>query len=112
MPGYKLIREYRKDGKPLKEDILSASLALFVVYFLSICNIMCFKLMEVFFLSAGMEKGIKYNPQDQSSITLLFEHNFQLNFMHNAVVLRVRFKSITLELSRIMHLTLLSTGLL
>ena len=48
MPGYKLIREYRKDGKSLKEDILSASLALFVVYFLSICNVMCVKLMEVF----------------------------------------------------------------
>ena len=109
MPGYKLIRKYRKDGKPLKDsDILSASLALFVVYFLSICNIMCVKLMEVFFLSAGMEKGIKYKLQDQSSIMLLFEHNFT----HNAVVLRVRFKSIMLKLSRIMHLTLLSTGLL
>ena len=109
MPGYKLIRKYRKDGKPLKDsDILSASLALFVVYFLSICNIMCVKLVEVFFLSAGMEKGIKYKLQDQSSIMLLFEHNFT----HNAVVLRVRFKSITLKLSRIMFLTLLSTGLL
>ena len=109
MPGYKLIRKYRKDGKPLKDsDILSASLALFVVYFLSICNIMCVKLMEVFFLSAGMEKGIKYKLQDQSSIILLFEHNFT----HNAVVLRVRFKSIMLKLSRIMFLTLLSTGLL
>ena len=109
MPGYKLIRKYRKDGKPLKDsDILSASLALFVVYFLSICNIMCVKLMEVFFLSAGMEKGIKYKLQDQSSIMLLFEHNFT----HNAVVLRVRFKSIMLKLSRIMYLTLLSTGLL
>ena len=94
MPGYKLIRKYRKDGKPLKDsDILSASLALFVVYFLSICNIMCVKLMEVFFLSAGMEKGIKYKLQDQSSIMLLFEHNFT----HNAVVLRVRFKSIMLK---------------
>ena len=109
MPGYKLIRKYRKDGKPLKDsDILSASLALFVVYFLSICNIMCVKLMEVFFLSAGIEKGIKYKLQDQSSIMLLFEHNFT----HNAVVLRVRFKSIMLKLSRIMFLTLLSTGLL
>ena len=109
MPGYKLIRKYRKDGKPLKDsDILSASLALFVVYFLSICNIMCVKLMEVFFLSAGMEKGIKYKLQDQSSIMLLFEHNLT----HNAVVLRVRFKSIMLKLSRIMYLTLLSTGLL
>ena len=108
MPGYKLIRKYRKDGKPLKEDILSASLALFVVYFLSICNITCVKLMEVFFLSAGMEKGIKYKLQDQSSIMLLFEHNFT----HNAVVLRVRFKSIMLKLSRRMFLTLLSTGLL
>ena len=115
MPGYKLIRKYRKDGKPLKDsDILSASLALFVVYFLSICNIMCVKLVEVFFLSAGMEKGIKYKLQDQSSIMLLFEHNFT----HNAVVLRVRFKSIMLKLSRIMYLTqapdltLLSTGLL
>ena len=109
MPGYKLIRKYRKDGKPLKDsDILSASLALFVVYFLSICNIMCVKLMEVFFLSAGMEKGIKYKLQDQSSIMLLFEHNFT----HNAVVFRVRLKSIMLKLSRIMYLTLLSTGLL
>ena len=109
MPGYKLIRKYRKDGKPLKDsDILSASLALFVVYFLSICNIMCVKLVEVFFLSAGMEKSIKYKLQDQSSIMLLFEHNFT----HNAVVLRVRFKSIMLKLSRIMYLTLLSTGLL
>ena len=109
MLGYKLIRKYRKDGKPLKDsDILSASLALFVVYFLSICNIMCVKLMEVFFLSAGIEKGIKYKLQDQSSIMLLFEHNFT----HNAVVLRVRFKSIMLKLSRIMFLTLLSTGLL
>ena len=115
MPGYKLIIKYRKDGKPLKDsEILSASLALFVVYFLSICNIMCVKLMEVFFLSAGMEKGIKYKLQDQSSIMLLFEHNFT----HNAVVLRVRFKSIMLKLSRIMYLTqapdltLLSTGLL
>ena len=69
---------------------------------------MCVKLMEVFFLSAGMEKGIKYKLQDQSSIMLLFEHNFT----HNAVVLRVRFKSIMLKLSRIMYLTLLSTGLL
>ena len=60
------------------------------------------------FLSAGMEKGIKCNPQEQSSIMLLFEHNFT----HNAVVLRVRFKSVTLKLSRIMFLTLLSTGLL
>lgn len=60
------------------------------------------------FLFAGMEKGIKYNPQEQSSIMLVFEHNFT----HNAVVLRVRFKSITLKLSRIMYLTLLSTGLL
>ena len=41
------------------------------------------------FLSTGMEKGIKYN-QDQSSIMLLFEHNFK----HNAVVLRVKLKSI------------------
>ena len=69
---------------------------------------MCVKLMEVFFLSAGMEKGIKYNPQGQSSIMPLFEHTFK----HNAVVLRVRFKRITLKLSRIMYLTLLSTGLL
>ena len=65
-------------------------------------------------MSAGMEKGIKYKLQDQSSIMLLFEHNFT----HNAVVLRVRFKSIMLKLSRIMYLTqapdltLLSTGLL
>ena len=41
------------------------------------------------FLSTGMEKGIKYN-QAQSSIMLLFEHNFR----HNTVVLRVKLKSI------------------
>ena len=28
------------------------------------------------FMSAGMDKGIKYS-QDQSSIMLLFEHNFK-----------------------------------
>ena len=42
--------------------------------------------------SEGMEKGIKYN-QDQSSIMLLLE----LNFRHNAVVLRVTLKSIMLK---------------
>ena len=41
------------------------------------------------FLSAGMEKGIKYS-QDQWSIMLRFEHNF----MHNAVVFRVMLQSI------------------
>ena len=30
---------------------------------------------NVIFMSAGMEKSIKYS-QDQSSIMLLFEHNF------------------------------------
>ena len=35
-----------------------------------------------YFLSVGMEKGIKCS-QDQPSIMLLFEHNFR----HNAVVL-------------------------
>ena len=44
-----------------------------------------------YFLSAGMEKGIKYN-QDQSSIMPLFEHNFRHNIY--AVVLRVTLKSI------------------
>ena len=39
--------------------------------------------------SEGMKKGIKYN-QDQSRIMLLLE----LNFRHNAVVLRVTLKSI------------------
>jgi len=53
------------------------------------------------FLSAGMEKGIKYN-QDQSSIMLLLEHNFR----HNAVVLRMTLKSIMLTFSSIMYLTL------
>ena len=33
------------------------------------------------FMSAEMDKGIKYS-QDQSSIMLLFEHNFR----HNGVV--------------------------
>ena len=51
--------------------------------------------------SEGMEKGIKYN-QDQSSIMLLLE----LNFRHNAVVLRVTLKSIMLKFSSIMYLTL------
>ena len=52
-------------------------------------------------MSAGMEKGIKYR-QDQSSIMLLFEHNYR----HNAVVLRVTLKSIMLIFSSIMYLTL------
>ena len=43
-------------------------------------------------MSARMEKGIKYS-QDQSSIILLFEHNFR----HNAVVLRVTLISIMLK---------------
>ena len=43
-------------------------------------------------MSARMEKGIKYS-QDQSSIVLLFEHNFR----HNAVVLRVTLISIMLK---------------
>ena len=47
--------------------------------------------MEVFFLSADMEKGIKY-AQDQLSKKLVFEHKFS----HNAVVLRVTLKSIIL----------------
>ena len=51
--------------------------------------------------SEGMKKGIKYN-QDQSSIMLLLE----LNFRHNAVVLRVTLKSIMLKFSSIMYLTL------
>ena len=52
-------------------------------------------------MSAGMDKGIKYS-QDQSSIMLLFEHNFR----HNGVVLRVTPKSIQLKFSSIMYLTL------
>ena len=52
-------------------------------------------------MSAGMEKGIKYS-QDQSSIMLLFEHNYR----HNAVVLRVTLKSMMLKFSSIMYLTL------
>ena len=52
--------------------------------------------------SEGMEKGIKHN-QDQSSIMLLLE----LNFRHNAVVLRVTLKSIMLKFSSIMYLTLI-----
>ena len=50
--------------------------------------------------SEGMEKGIKSN-QDQSSIMLLLE----LNFRHNAVVLRVMLKSIMLKFSSIMYPT-------
>ena len=59
--------------------------------------------MKVNFLSAGMEKGIKYS-QDQSSIMLLFEHNLR----HNAIILRVTLKSIVLMFSNIyiMYLTL------
>ena len=52
-------------------------------------------------MSAVMEKGLKY-CQDQSSIMLLFEHNFR----HNAVVLRVTLKSIILKFLSIMYLTL------
>ena len=52
-------------------------------------------------MSAGMEKGIKYN-QNQSSIILLFEHNFR----HKAVVLRVTLKDIMLKFWSIMYLTL------
>ena len=33
-----------------------------------------------YFLSAGVEKGIKYS-QDQSSIMLLFEHYFRHNML-------------------------------
>ena len=51
------------------------------------------------FLSAGMEKGIKYS-QDQSSILLLFEHNFR----YNAEVLRVTLQRIMLKFSSIMFL--------
>ena len=47
-------------------------------------------------MSAGMEKGIKFR-QDQSSMMLLFEHNFR----YNAVVL-----SIMLKFSSMMYLTL------
>ena len=54
--------------------------------------------------SEGMKKGIKYN-QDQSSIMLLLE----LNFRHNAVVLRVTLKSIMLKFWSIMYLTLVHT---
>ena len=57
-------------------------------------------------MSVGMQKGIKYS-QDQSSIMLLFEHNFR----HNAIVLRVTLKSIRLKFSSIMYLTLPTTGL-
>ena len=54
------------------------------------------------FLSAGMEKGIKYN-QHQSSIMLLLEHYFR---PHKAVVLRVTLKSIMLKFLSITYLTL------
>ena len=57
------------------------------------------------FLTAGMEKGIKYN-QDHPSIVLHFE---QHNFQHNAVVLRVMLKSIMLKFFSIMYLTLFAT---
>ena len=56
-----------------------------------------------YFLSAGIEKYIKYN-QDQSSIMLLLEHNFR----HNAFVLMVTLKSIVLKFSSIFYLTLQS----
>ena len=52
-------------------------------------------------MSAGMEKGIKFR-QDQSSMMLLFEHNFR----YNAVVLSVTPKSIMLKFSSMMYLTL------
>ena len=55
-----------------------------------------------YFLSEEIEKDIKHN-QDQSSKMLLLE----LNFRHNAVVLRVTLKSIMLKFSSIMYLTLL-----
>ena len=51
-------------------------------------------------MSAGMEKGIKYR-QDQSSIMLLFEHNFR----YNAAVSRMTLKSM-LKFSSIMYLIL------
>ena len=54
------------------------------------------------FWSASMEKGIKYR-QDQSSILLLFEHNFR----HNAVVLGEMLQSIMLKFSSIIYLTLI-----
>ena len=57
------------------------------------------------FLTAGMEKGIKYN-QDHPSIVLHFERH---NFRHNAVVLRVMLKSIMLKFFSIMYLTLFAT---
>ena len=67
------------------------------------CNIV-FRHIKVIFLSAGMEKGIKYS-QNQSSIMLLFEHNLR----HNAVILRVTVKIIVLKFSSIMYLTLTLT---
>ena len=57
---------------------------------------------SIFFLSVGMEKGIKYR-QDQSSILLLFEHNFR----HKPVVLRGTLQSIMLKFSSTMYLTLI-----
>ena len=53
-------------------------------------------------MTAGIDKGIKYNLQDQPSIVLLFEHNFR----HKAVVLSVTLKSIILNFLSIMYLTL------
>ena len=44
--------------------------------------------IDCIFLFAGMEKGIKYS-QDQSSMMLLFEHNFRHNAVVSFVVLRV-----------------------
>ena len=52
-------------------------------------------------MSAGIEKGIKY-CQDQSSIMILFEHNFT----HNVAVFKATLKSIMLKFSSIIHLTL------
>ena len=53
-------------------------------------------------MSAGMEKGTKYS-QDQSSIMVLFKHNFRHFFIY-AVILRVTLKSILLlKLSSIIN---------
>jgi len=76
----------------LKEDILSAFdhyLSFTFWKFVTDAIRYCVSGLWRYFVSAGMEKGIKYS-QDQSSILLLFEHNFR----YNAEVLRLTLQRI------------------
>ena len=77
MPGCKLTREYPNMESSIEIRHFGSFWALFDV------NISCKFLIDAmkyfdlglwrYFLSAGMEKGVKYS-QDQLSIMLLFEH--------------------------------------